>query len=47
MYDKQTVLEQLRFVKRSLEEFYPLMDMTDFENAIYCLEDDIEEDDDL
>lgn len=43
--DKYETLYHLEKVIYALEEFYPLMDMTDFQNAKYSLQDDIEEDD--
>lgn len=45
--DKEELLQMLITVKKELENHYDCMDMTDFEMAIYTLEDDIEEDDSL
>lgn len=43
---KIETLEKLSQVKAALATFYPYMDLTDFEHAIYSLEDDLAEDDD-
>lgn len=43
----EDILERLQIVTRELGIRYPLMDLTDFHCAMYSLEDDIEEDDDL
>lgn len=42
---KEATLHKLYEVKEDLQRFYPMMDLTDFEMAIYSLEDDLEEDD--
>lgn len=38
---KQELLDSLILAKEALYRFYPEMDTTDFEMAIYSLEDDI------
>ena len=43
--EKVATLDKLYDVKAALSRFYPYMDLTDFENAIYSLEDDLAEDD--
>lgn len=42
--EKINCLYSLRAARAVLEKYYPTMDLTDFEMAIYSLEDDIDED---